>query len=137
MAVQSQLYPENLGNLPMFGLQMQQDWVVNNPVPLSSAAINADLCFSFQDSHRHHHFLFAHPDQSQQNPHQILVFDSNNKASSSSSSTCASNIFSSMAALPHSLHTHLELQRLELECILHVQVKIFMGSLYLFLKSVV
>ncbi|GAY42875.1 hypothetical protein CUMW_070290 [Citrus unshiu] len=121
MAVQAQLYPENLGNLPMCGLQMQQDWAVINPVPVSSAAINADLRFSFQDTRHHHHFLFAHPDHSQQNPHQNLVFDSNSKASSSSSSTRAGNIFSSMAALPQSLHTQLELQRQELEFILHIQ----------------
>lgn len=133
MAVQAQLYPENLGNLPMCGSQMQQDWAVINPVPVSSAAINADLRFSFPDTRHHHHFLFAHPDHSQQNPHQNLVFDSNSKASSSSSSTRAGNIFSSMAALPQSLHTQLELQRQELECILHIQVKIFMGSLQIYL----
>ncbi|KAJ0026351.1 hypothetical protein Pint_09342 [Pistacia integerrima] len=103
MAVQAQLYPENLG-LPMCGLQ---DWMPN-PVP----AFDTDFSFTLHHQEPQHP-RFSHLQQTSQN----LTFDCNR--GTSSSSTCGRNIFS--MALSQSLDAQLELQRQEIDCILQMQ----------------
>ena len=103
MAVQAQLYPENMGlPLPMCGLQ---DWMVN-PAP-GVPSFEVDFCFSLQDP-------------SQQTVSFHLQQNAQNLASASSS-TC--DTFLPMA-LSQSLDAQLEIQRQELDCILQLQVRI-------------
>ncbi|XVE56193.1 hypothetical protein DITRI_Ditri03aG0218000 [Diplodiscus trichospermus] len=101
MAVQAQLYPENMSlPLPMCGLQ---DWMVN-PAP-AVPSFEADPCFSL------------HEDPSQQTLPFYLQQNAQNLASAASS-TCDSFL---TVALSQSLDTQLEMQRKELDCILQLQ----------------
>lgn len=99
MAVQAQLFPENMGlPLPMCGLQ---DWMVN-PAP-AVPSFEADFCFSLQDPHQQNF-----PFHLQQNAQNLA----------SSSSTCDSFL---PMALAQSLDAQLEMQRQELDCVLQLQ----------------
>ncbi|XP_044480273.1 probable BOI-related E3 ubiquitin-protein ligase 2 [Mangifera indica] len=103
MAVQAQLYPENLG-LPMCGLQ--------DCMPYPLPASDTDISFTLHH-HERQHPRFAHLQQTSQN----LALDCNRGASSSSS--CCRSIFS--MTLSQSLDAQLELQRQEIDCILQMQ----------------
>ncbi|OMO87383.1 hypothetical protein CCACVL1_09092 [Corchorus capsularis] len=107
MAVQAQLFPENMGfPLPMCGLQ--DNWMLN-PAP-AILPFETDFCFSLQDPNVYQQTTI--PFHLLQNAQNLA------SASASSSSTCDS--FLSMA-LPKSLDAQLEMQRQELDCILQFQ----------------
>ncbi|KAL5780732.1 hypothetical protein ACOSQ2_011469 [Xanthoceras sorbifolium] len=144
MAVQAQLYPENLGYLPpMCGVQ---DWTTINPVPAVAAFDSDHFCFTLhqdpqqqqQQQHQHQQPLFGHHHLQQQQSHQSFGFDCNIKgfsSSSSSSSTAAGgggggNILFSSMALSHSLDAQLELQRQEIDCILQIQSQRLRSTLH-------
>ncbi|XWS25931.1 hypothetical protein CRYUN_Cryun27aG0109700 [Craigia yunnanensis] len=104
MAVQAQLYPENMGlPLPMCGLQ---DWMVN-PAP-AVPSFEADFCFSLQDP-------------SQQTVPFHLQQNSQNFASAASFSSSSTYDTLLSMALSQSLDAQLETQRQELDCVLQLQ----------------
>ncbi|XVE94530.1 hypothetical protein REPUB_Repub02eG0016700 [Reevesia pubescens] len=106
MAVQAQLYPENMClPLPICGLQ---DWMVNPAAP-AVTCFEADFCFSLQDPSQQ-----TVPFHLQQNA-QNLVY----AASSSSTSSMCDNFLS--MALSRSLNAQMEMQSQELDCILQLQ----------------
>ncbi|KAA3482960.1 putative BOI-related E3 ubiquitin-protein ligase 2 isoform X1 [Gossypium australe] len=107
MIVQSQLYPENLGLLrcPMCALQ---DWMPPIPAPPQPV-----FCFSLQQLSQN--TLLFHL---QQNAHNLA---STSSPSSSSLSMCDN--FLSMT-LSQALDAQLEVQRKELDCILHFQARV-------------
>ncbi|XP_022751992.1 probable BOI-related E3 ubiquitin-protein ligase 2 [Durio zibethinus] len=103
MAVQAQLYPENMSlPLPM-GLQ---DWMVNTAPAVPS--FEADFCFSLHDPSQQ--MVPFHPQQYAQNL----------ASAASSSSSSKYDAFLSVA-LSQSLDAQLEMQRQELDCILQLQ----------------
>ncbi|GAV56713.1 zf-C3HC4_3 domain-containing protein [Cephalotus follicularis] len=117
MAVQAQLYPENLGlPLPLCGLQ---DWLVINPV--SVASFEPASCFTlFQDLHQHQQqdpLFIQQQQQQQQSPQNLVNIVCNSGASSSSSSF--NNLLS--MALSRSFDALLEMQRQETDYILQLQ----------------
>ncbi|KAK3231869.1 hypothetical protein Dsin_003750 [Dipteronia sinensis] len=123
MAVQAQLFPENLGYIlppPMCG--GVQDWTTINPVPATTAT--AAAAFGFNPPQQQPLFGGHHLQQS----NQSFGFDCNIKGFSSSSSStstggcgCGGNILFSSMAVSRSLDAHLELQRQEIDYILQIQ----------------
>ncbi|MBA0809869.1 hypothetical protein Gohar_001901 [Gossypium harknessii] len=107
MVVQSQLYPENLGLLP-WPMCALQDWMPPIPAPPQPV-----FCFSLQQPAQN-----TLPFHIQQNAHNLA---STSSPSSSSLSMCDN--FLSMT-LSQALDAQLEVQRQELDCILHFQARV-------------
>ncbi|MBA0868628.1 hypothetical protein Goshw_016638 [Gossypium schwendimanii] len=107
MVVQSQLYPENLGLLP-WPMCALQDWMPPIPAPPQPV-----FCFSLQQTAQN-----TLPFHIQQNAHNLA-----STASPSSSSLSMCDNFLSMT-LSQALDAQLEVQRQELDCILHFQARV-------------
>ncbi|KAI9201282.1 hypothetical protein LWI28_021102 [Acer negundo] len=120
MAVQAQLFPENLGYiLPPSVCGGVQDWTTINPVPATAAAAFGSDPPQQQPLFGGHHL---------QQSNQSFGFDCNIKGLSSSSSSTSTggcggggNIFISSMAMSRSLDAQLELQRQEIDYFLQIQ----------------
>lgn len=126
MAVQAQTmyFSENLG---MSGLQEQQDWgLINPPPPLSGSGFDHDF-FSG---------LIPSPQPQQQPPHFQHI--NANQLGVSSVSPCLNSTCNSFfpTLFSDALTAQLDLQRREIDCILQLQVTIFISITFLFFSWV-
>lgn len=121
MAVQAQTmyFSENLG---MSGLQEQQDWGLINPPPLSNSGFDHDFFCG----------LIPSPQAQQQPPHFQHIHGNQLGISSVSPSlnfTCNSFL---PTLFSDTLSAQLDSQRREIDCILQLQVTIFIPSTFFF-----